>query len=118
MVPTDISVAVSNALAEQPWFIRRKDTIAAVAGTILQACNLLAVIGSGWPEWAGLIVAIVVGIAQILIHAATKGAITPSMATRLEKAMPTQVETTLETYSQARDRLARPVSGLGYATRG
>lgn len=105
-VPTDITVAVSNALAHQSWFMRRKDTLVAVAGTVLQLGNLAVVFTQGFPEWVGLLVAVVVGVAQVVVHAGTKGAITPSMAARLEEAAPKPGRHRAETYLQARDRLA------------
>lgn len=78
--------SVAEALARQPWYIRRKDTLTAVAGTVLQAVNLVTAFTTDMPEWANILIAVVVGLAQILIHAGTKGAITPSMAYRLEDA--------------------------------
>ncbi|MFI5504453.1 hypothetical protein ACFLIN_03700 [Corynebacterium kutscheri] len=78
--------AVATALANQSWFARRKDSLAATAGTILQVVNLATAYMTGAPYWVTVLVAVVVGIAQIVVHAGTKGAITPSMATRLELA--------------------------------
>lgn len=77
--------AVAEALNEQPWYQRRKDTLTAVAGTILQVLNLLVLYSGEWPAWANAIIAAVIGVCQILVHSRTKGAITPSMAKRLEK---------------------------------
>ena len=37
---TTIDTAVQNALANQSWFMRRKDTITAAAGTLLQLLNV------------------------------------------------------------------------------
>ena len=78
--------SVAEALAEQSWWARRKDTLTAIAGTILQVANLLILVSGGWPAWANAVIAGVIGLAQIVIHAGTKGAITPSMAMRLERA--------------------------------
>lgn len=78
--------SVAEALAEQSWWVRRKDTLTAVAGTILQVGNLVLLVSGGWPAWVNAVIAGVIGLAQIVIHAGTKGAITPSMATRLEQA--------------------------------
>lgn len=110
-VPTNITVAVANALAAQPWFIRRKDTLAALAGTALQLGNIAVVMTEGMPEYVGLIVAFVIGLAQVVFHAATKGAITPSMAERLEEVAPAAVKPHAETYGEARDRLAAETGG-------
>ncbi|MDK4282941.1 hypothetical protein [Corynebacterium propinquum] len=93
----EIQTSVSNALRNQSWFVRRKDTIAAVAGTIVQLLNLLVFMTVGAPEWVNAIIAVTVGIAQTLVHAATPGAITPSMQHRLEKAALEPAPVTAET---------------------
>lgn len=93
----EIQTSVSNALRNQSWFVRRKDTIAAVAGTIVQLLNLLVFMTAGAPEWVNALIAITVGIAQTLVHAATPGAITPSMERRLEKAALQPAPVTAET---------------------
>lgn len=94
---TEIQTAVSNALRGQSWFARRKDTIAAVAGTIVQVLNLAVFITTGAPEWVNGIIAVAVGVGQALVHAATPGAITPSMEKRLEKAALQPAPVTAET---------------------
>ena len=93
----EIQTSVSNALRNQSWFIRRKDTIAAVAGTIVQVLNLMVFMTTGAPEWVNALIAVAVGIAQTLVHAATPGAITPSMERRLEKAALQPAPVTAET---------------------
>ena len=77
---------VAAAVAAQPWYQRRKDSITALAGTFLQVVNLFAAYATGLPEWATLLIALLVGVAQVAVHAGTKGAITPSMGVRLEQA--------------------------------
>lgn len=78
--------AVAQALAEQPGYLRRKDSLTALAGTALQVGNLLVAFTADAPAWVNILIAAVIGIAQIVVHAGTKGAITPSMVQRLEKA--------------------------------
>lgn len=78
--------AVAEALNGQPWYQRRKDTLTAVAGTVLQVLNLLVLYTGEWPAWANALIAAVIGVCQILVHSRTKGSITPSMAKRLETA--------------------------------
>lgn len=85
---TQIQEAVQNALAAQPWYVRRKDTITAVAGTLLQLLNVAAAYTTDAPEWASVALAVLIGICQIVVHAGTPGAITPSMATRLDEQAP------------------------------
>lgn len=98
----EIQTAVSNALRGQSWFVRRKDTIAAVAGTIVQVLNLVVFMTTGAPEWVNGIIAVAVGVAQAFVHAATPGAITPSMEKRLEKAalQPAPVTADTTAYSE------------------
>ncbi|MEJ4100907.1 hypothetical protein V5S96_11145 [Corynebacterium mastitidis] len=82
-----------------------------MAGTILQMVNLVAAQATEWPPVAAVALAVVaavalavvVGVLQVVVHAATPGAITPSMATRLEDAAPTVVE---DTVAQEREGLA------------
>lgn len=93
----EIQTSVSNALRNQSWFIRRKDTIAAVAGTIVQVLNLMVFMTAGAPEWVNGIIAVAVGVAQAFVHAATPGAITPSMEKRLEQAALQPAPVTAET---------------------
>lgn len=98
-----IAKAVTAALAQQPWFTRRKDSIAAVAGTVLQMVNILAAQVAEWPPVVAVALAVVVGVLQVVVHAATPGAITPSMAKRLEEAVPVLVG---DTVAQGRAGLA------------
>ena len=75
-----ISDAVSNALQDQSWFMRRKDTLAAVAGTVIQLVNVAAAYTTSMPDWANILIAAVVGVCQVVVHATMPGPITPSMA--------------------------------------
>lgn len=76
---------VGAALREQPWFMRRKDTIAASVGGLLQISNVAGAYFSDAPAWVNVLLAVVIGLLQVVVHAATPGAVTPSMATRLER---------------------------------
>lgn len=87
-----IQNAVQNALAAQPWYIRRKDTITAIAGTLLQLANVAAAYTTDAPEWASVALAVLIGLCQIVVHAGTPGAITPSMAARLDAQAPEPVD--------------------------
>ena len=78
--------SVAQAIAEQPGWVRRKDSLTAVAGTILQLGNLALLMTADGPAWVNIVIGALIGVAQIIIHAGTKGAITPSMAVRLEQA--------------------------------
>lgn len=102
-----IQIAVENALAAQPWWERRKDTITAMAGTIMQLANVVVTYTTDGPEWASVAVALLIGLCQIIIHAGTPGAITPSMATRLEQEAPQE-----ETGGLAAGAVANSLAGI------
>lgn len=89
---TDIQIAVSRALAAQPWYVRRKDTITAVAGTVLQLANVAAMYATDGPEWVSVLIAAVIGLCQMFVHAGTKGAFTDSMKDRLVEYAPDHTE--------------------------
>lgn len=115
----NIQVAVQNALAVQPWYIRRKDTITAVAGTLLQLANVAAAYTTDAPEWASVALAVLIGLCQIVVHAGTPGAITPSMAARLDAEAPAPVtpEDGLAAGAEANELAGLPMSNphdLGY----
>ncbi len=87
MYPQDtFGIAVSEYLGKQPWAVRRKDTIVAVAGGVAQLAQIATVLAVGAPEWVPLVIGAVIALAQAVVHAFTPGAITPSMASRLESA--------------------------------
>lgn len=80
-----IAQTVINAAKKQPGFVRRKDTIVTVVTGIVW---LLAAVVPYLAEISPLIgtaVAAVVTIGGAFVNAFTPGAITPSMAQRLER---------------------------------
>lgn len=77
--------AAARVLARQPGFVRRKDSLTAIAGTVLQVINLLTIMETDVPLWVHIVIAVVVGIAQTVIHAATKAAITPSIVEKVSE---------------------------------
>lgn len=101
--------AVAEALNEQPWYQRRKDTLTAVAGTILQVANLLVLYTGELPAWLNAVIAGVIGICQILVHSRTKGAITPSMAKRLEES---GMQAFLDRPSESGVEVQKPVGAI------
>lgn len=78
-----IQEVVDDYVASQPWWERRKNTIIAVAGLVLQVAQVVAVYAAGGPEWASVALAGVIGVCEALMHATAKGAVTPSMGARL-----------------------------------
>ncbi|MDO4915886.1 hypothetical protein [Corynebacterium sp.] len=74
---------VNDYVATQPWWERRKNTIIAVAGLVLQVAQVVAVYAAGGPQWASVALAGVIGVCEALMHATAKGAVTPSMGPRL-----------------------------------
>lgn len=77
---------VEQELANQSTWFRRKDTLLAVASAIVQLGQIATTMAVGAPEWVTMLITVIVGGATALIHANTKGAITPSMVERLEQA--------------------------------
>ena len=112
---TTIDTAVQNALANQSWFMRRKDTITAAAGTLLQLLNVAVAYTADGPEWANVVVAFLIGLCQVVIHAGTPGAITPSMSKRLEAEAPDEEEAPEEVGSGVADG-AEANELAGYST--
>ncbi|CAB0624353.1 hypothetical protein CIP107578_02509 [Corynebacterium diphtheriae] len=88
MANTDIQAAVTRALESQSWWLRRKDSLTSGAGLVLHFANLIATMLGDTNPWVNVVVALVIGVAQLIIHAGTKGAITPSMVTRIDNAAP------------------------------
>lgn len=105
----DLQVAVINALNEQPWYARRKDTLAAVSASVLYLIDALAVQNTELTAGGGIALATLVFIAQTAVHAATPGAITPSMADRLEAAAPEPDNSGLQEGALAAERAGAAV---------
>lgn len=80
-----VSDAFSNVLAKQPAVQRRKDSINGVAGTILQVANIIVTLNIGLPLWATAIIAIIIGVVQVVFTATTEGAVTPSQERKLQE---------------------------------
>ncbi|AKK05252.1 hypothetical protein CMUST_15670 (plasmid) [Corynebacterium mustelae] len=80
--------AFESVLAEQPWVMRRKDSLTAALGTVLQVLNLLVMLAGEWPLWAHIALGGAIGIVQIGIHALTPGSVTPSQQARIREAAP------------------------------
>lgn len=80
-----VSDAFSNVLAKQPGVIRRKDSINNVTGAVLQVASLLTTVSAGLPLWASAIIAIIIGVVQVVFTATTEGAVTPSQERKLQE---------------------------------
>lgn len=104
-----IQNAVTNALQAQPWWVRRKDTITAIAGTILQLANVAVAYTADAPEWVNITIAILIGLCQVVIHAGTPGAITDSMAGRLSGHAPDHTDDGYEAGVQAAEQAGEAV---------
>lgn len=78
-----VSEAFSNALSKQPGVIRRKDTINNASGAFLQVASLLATVSAGLPLWVSAVLAVIIGIVQILFSATTEGALAPSQERKI-----------------------------------
>lgn len=110
MSSVDFRDVVAAALAAQPWYVRRKDTITAAAGLMLQVLNMGIFATGETPVWAAVLISSVIGLCQIVIHAGTKGAITPSMADRMEPFAVGRVEESVDyAYGQAMAAATAPL---------
>ena len=69
-------------LANQSWFVQRKDTIAVVLGFIAQALSYVGLIQWNLAPWAFWIIVAVACLAQVGTIALTKAPITPSIVER------------------------------------
>lgn len=78
-----VSDAFSNVLAKQPEVMRRKDSINNITGAVLQVASLLTTVSAGLPLWASAVIAIIIGVVQVVFTATTEGAVTPSQERKL-----------------------------------
>ncbi|AJE32498.1 hypothetical protein B842_03225 [Corynebacterium humireducens NBRC 106098 = DSM 45392] len=77
-----VQQAGAAAIAKQSWFLRRKDSLTAVAGVVLQIAQVATVYAVGAPLWVSAVIALIIGTAEVVIHAATPQALTPSGVSR------------------------------------
>lgn len=69
-------------LAQQSWFVQRKDTIAVVLGFIAQALSYVGLVQWNLAPWAFWAIVAVAFLAQVGTIALTKAPITPSIVER------------------------------------
>lgn len=107
-----IQAAGAKALAKQDGWGRRKNSIAGAAQLVLQVANLAA---TQWiadaPWWVTLIIAVVIGVAEIVVHASMKGSVTPSVVQEIaDQAKTTEpdrggLEHVVESFQDVADRV-------------
>lgn len=81
-----IQYAAGDAIAGQSWFKRRQNTLAAVAQGVLQFANAGLFLAGVLPLPLTIIVAVLIILAEIVVHAATKSPVTPASAREIERA--------------------------------
>ena len=86
-----ITVAVDKAVKEQSPWARRKDTIVTVLTGLAWLAGALLPYTTGLDQRVEVVLGTTATIAGALVNAFTKGAITPSMATRLYANSPESV---------------------------
>ena len=69
-------------LANQPWFVQRKDTIAVVLGFVAQALSYVGLVQWNLAPWVFWLIVAVAFLAQVGTIALTKAPITPSIVER------------------------------------
>lgn len=77
-----VQEGLGNWLANQSWFVQRKDTIAVVLGFIAQALSYVGLIQWNLAPWAFWVIVAVAFLAQVGTIALTKAPITPSIVAR------------------------------------
>ena len=85
-----IEEAAATALAQQSWWARRKNTLAAIAQIILQAANLALFALGDVPLTVTVVIAVVISLAEVIVHAASKAPVTPASAARIAEAAQVQ----------------------------
>ena len=74
---------LGKVLQEQPWWMERKNTLAAIAQFVLQFANVALLLGGVLPLWVTVVIGVLIFIAEVVVHAATKGPVTKSGAERI-----------------------------------
>ena len=75
--------AAGNAIAEQSWFQRRKNTLAAVAQGILQFANAALFLAGILPLPVTIAIAIVIIAAEVVVHATSRTPVTPAVVEKI-----------------------------------
>jgi hypothetical protein len=78
-----LAESFSKALAKQPAFARRKDSIRDFTGLILQASNILITVQAGLPVWATALIAVLIGVVQVLHAATSEAPLAPSQERKI-----------------------------------
>lgn len=81
-----------DALSRQPWFVRRKNTLAAIAQAVLQFANLGITLAVGSPVWVTFAIAAAIILAEVVFHASTRGPVTPSAAQEILSSVDQRVQ--------------------------
>ena len=74
---------LGKVLQEQSWWMKRKNTLAAVAQFILQFANVSLLVGGVLPLWGTIAIGVLIFLAEVVVHAATNGPVTESGAERI-----------------------------------
>ena len=74
---------LGKVLQEQSWWMERKNTLAAIAQFVLQFTNVSLLLGGVLPLWATVVIGVLIFLAEVVVHAATKGPVTKSGAERI-----------------------------------
>ena len=75
--------AAGNAIAEQSWFQRRKNTLAAVAQGVLQFANAALFLTGILPLPVTIAIAIVIIAAEVVVHATSRTPVTPAVVEKI-----------------------------------
>lgn len=82
-VAESLEPVLGKVLQEQSWWMRRKNTLAAIAQFVLQFANISLLVGGVLPLWVTIVIGVLIFLAEVVVHAATKGPVTNSGAERI-----------------------------------
>lgn len=86
-----IKDAGAEAIAESEGFQRRRNSLAGGAALVLQLANLLVFVNADIPLWGTIVIAVVIGLAEVIVHATSKTPVTPHVVDTLTATAQRQV---------------------------
>lgn len=84
-----IQDVAATAISKTKFWQKRPNSLTSAAQTVLQLAGIAGGLFLGLPWWGILIVALVIGVAEVIVQASTKTPVTPHSA---EKLVETAVE--------------------------
>lgn len=86
-----VKTAAADAASQVKVSEKRRNSLAGAANLILQLANLLVFVNYEIPLWATIIIALVIGAAEIVVHAFSKTPVTQGVVEQVTAAAEQQV---------------------------